>query len=235
METKSCPVCGQEFEGRSNKIYCSEKCKKEAFLSKQENESKSNYSPTKKQVPESDLVAKEKIRLEQHKVDLEYQDKKEQRIAEREKFIIENQQAKDMEQLREKTKSQEKNEKMLYEIVEKLKSDATEKQKRIEMMLQREYQILHKKFVRFVKIFMVKDETIFDKNDHNLFLEEMTTLADELNESEAVNELDDDLEIMDEIADVMDELKTKIENSFFGQKTLSLTEEFCNKLKESIE
>lgn len=235
METKSCPVCGQEFEGRSNKIYCTDKCKKEAFLSNQEDEPKSNIPATKKQIAESDLVAKERLRLEQRRLDLEFQDKRELRSMEREKFLLQNQQAKDLEQLREKNKTQEKNEKMLNEIVEKLKSDATEKQQRIEMMLQREYQILHKKFIRFVKMFLAKDETTFDKNDFNQILEEWTTLADELNESEAVNELENDLEIMDEIEDVLEELKTKIENSFFGQKTLSLTEEFSNELKEAIE
>lgn len=31
MEIKTCPQCGDQFEGRSNRLYCSEKCKMNAF------------------------------------------------------------------------------------------------------------------------------------------------------------------------------------------------------------
>jgi len=33
METKNCPQCGEEFTGRANKLYCSSKCKMDAFNS----------------------------------------------------------------------------------------------------------------------------------------------------------------------------------------------------------
>ncbi len=33
MTTKYCPQCGNEFEGRANKLYCSIKCKMAAFYS----------------------------------------------------------------------------------------------------------------------------------------------------------------------------------------------------------
>lgn len=38
METKQCPQCGSQFEGRSNKLYCSSKCKMAAFYNHEANE-----------------------------------------------------------------------------------------------------------------------------------------------------------------------------------------------------
>lgn len=43
---KTCPQCGTEFEGRSNKQYCSDKCKMEAFKQRQESENR-NVIPAK--------------------------------------------------------------------------------------------------------------------------------------------------------------------------------------------
>ncbi len=37
MTTKQCPQCGTEFIGRANKVYCSTKCKMDAFYSSNEN------------------------------------------------------------------------------------------------------------------------------------------------------------------------------------------------------
>jgi len=42
MATKQCPYCGTQFEGRSNKVYCSNKCKMASFYS--ENRSTFNGS-----------------------------------------------------------------------------------------------------------------------------------------------------------------------------------------------
>ncbi|MEI6764630.1 MAG: hypothetical protein WCM76_03250 [Bacteroidota bacterium] len=47
MESKKCPQCGKEFEGRANRIYCSLNCKMNAFKGlERENENRYGFTET---------------------------------------------------------------------------------------------------------------------------------------------------------------------------------------------
>ncbi len=84
MEQKKCPQCGTEFEGRSNRLYCSDSCKMRSF-----NQQKStvDITPTairQKQVtsPVEPSISTAKLELETTRLHLAADEKKRQFEAE---------------------------------------------------------------------------------------------------------------------------------------------------------
>lgn len=77
---KTCPQCLEEFEGRSNRIYCSDSCKMEAYQQRHEgmddnsSQDGSHKMITNRDTKGSKLSSKE-IDLRKHELDLEHQRK----------------------------------------------------------------------------------------------------------------------------------------------------------------
>ena len=57
MDQKKCPQCGTTFEGRSNRLYCSDSCKQSAF---QQNQQNASYHQERK--PETRLNRQMRVR-----------------------------------------------------------------------------------------------------------------------------------------------------------------------------
>ena len=61
MESKICPVCGNGFEGRANRLYCSNACKLKAFYSEKNQEDKPPQTFLRKFSKSEDVNMKENL------------------------------------------------------------------------------------------------------------------------------------------------------------------------------